>query len=1055
MFIAAATLPLIVGIVAAIAGLAIGYIVGSLPGAKYKKQLILAQQQLHALQDQRSDTVKRYESEPIDVVPTARPEPTPTPEPPREPEPQTKPAAESSEVGESNSESAASSAAADATLKSKLPPPKSGNKLPERRKKVREHEPAATQPTADAKAWAAQLEQYQLAYAQQFERAEQLQAQLSQLTDKGDVPKQVFVLQAQLTAEKDRVSQLEADLEAARQVQPIAATQPLVTPPAPAAEPEAPSDTQWQIRQLHQEQISLQMELDKQSDRIQELTAERDSAKDNSTKLSEQFHELRSILGQKEALVASLEREVTELRNRASTQPDSSEVAAKTSEDTALSVDSALEDSDASAPQDMPQPLIGAAAEDSSQFQAQIAELASNNQQLTQRLQQYQEAEQTWKARFQAMQQKLAEGAQQLQQLDAKYRESQQNVHQLATDLQFQSGDPSEITKYQEMLKKAGQQIELMKAELGKAAKAHTQLKQQLQTATENAIAPEQLEQLRQQLRETQEHSQALQQQVQQLTAEREQKETEYASLRQQFEQTAPSPDQVAEAERQRQQFEQTIQTLEAELQTVRQNLQTATEALESERSNQEQLRLQLEEAELRGGESQARLIKLEGDLQSATAASPAATNQATELEQENDDLRTKLEEIRLESQKLKNDLTALHEDKDRLVAQLQEAQGGQREVDNMRHQLSQVHIEKQSLWAQVQSLNSELQNWRESDREQQQIAQLLDTANEDKTILNERIQQLEAELDKLRSDQTKHGVPVAATADDADTPGVTPFVAAAAAAGIAAAATSSGDDDWQQQRSELESKLQAAENSLAEKQTEMQRLVETATDEANRLQAAEQKLVEADAAYAQLQDKHTRLANKAAELEQAVSEAQTSRGGSEFDSQTLEVLQNQVARLRQERSALQKKLAASSSEMVRPKPSGRPSRAARPADSNRKARVSSKKVARQSDPKAVRRRRVSGSTSTAGTKDDDELGRVYLSAPKAPDDLTQIKGIGKGYEEKLNRLGIYTFEQIQVWNKSIVAVVSQRLKVGDRIKEQKWVQQAKKLAKEKDKKQE
>ena len=76
------------------------------------------------------------------------------------------------------------------------------------------------------------------------------------------------------------------------------------------------------------------------------------------------------------------------------------------------------------------------------------------------------------------------------------------------------------------------------------------------------------------------------------------------------------------------------------------------------------------------------------------------------------------------------------------------------------------------------------------------------------------------------------------------------------------------------------------------------------------------------------------------------------------------------------------------------------------------------------------------------------------MAPPKNADDLTQIKGIGKGYEEKLNQLGIYTFEQIQTWNKSIVAVMSKRLKIGDRIKEQKWVQQAKKLAKEKVKRQ-
>lgn len=65
-------------------------------------------------------------------------------------------------------------------------------------------------------------------------------------------------------------------------------------------------------------------------------------------------------------------------------------------------------------------------------------------------------------------------------------------------------------------------------------------------------------------------------------------------------------------------------------------------------------------------------------------------------------------------------------------------------------------------------------------------------------------------------------------------------------------------------------------------------------------------------------------------------------------------------------------------------------------------------------------------------------------------DDLTQIVGIGKVFEGRLNKIGISTFKQIAAWGKEDAEALQDKLGLGDRINNEKWVKQAKALAKKK-----
>lgn len=66
---------------------------------------------------------------------------------------------------------------------------------------------------------------------------------------------------------------------------------------------------------------------------------------------------------------------------------------------------------------------------------------------------------------------------------------------------------------------------------------------------------------------------------------------------------------------------------------------------------------------------------------------------------------------------------------------------------------------------------------------------------------------------------------------------------------------------------------------------------------------------------------------------------------------------------------------------------------------------------------------------------------------PKGKDTLTNIEGIDKELEYKLNELGIYHFDQIAKWSSKNCHWVEEYLTLEDnQIKEQNWINQAKGL---------
>ena len=76
-------------------------------------------------------------------------------------------------------------------------------------------------------------------------------------------------------------------------------------------------------------------------------------------------------------------------------------------------------------------------------------------------------------------------------------------------------------------------------------------------------------------------------------------------------------------------------------------------------------------------------------------------------------------------------------------------------------------------------------------------------------------------------------------------------------------------------------------------------------------------------------------------------------------------------------------------------------------------------------------------------------------SSNKRPvkDDLTRIVGIGKVYQGRLRKIGVTSFEQIAAWTKKDADAIEDKLGFGERISNEKWIKQAKALARKKAKK--
>ena len=79
------------------------------------------------------------------------------------------------------------------------------------------------------------------------------------------------------------------------------------------------------------------------------------------------------------------------------------------------------------------------------------------------------------------------------------------------------------------------------------------------------------------------------------------------------------------------------------------------------------------------------------------------------------------------------------------------------------------------------------------------------------------------------------------------------------------------------------------------------------------------------------------------------------------------------------------------------------------------------------------------------------DFERIGTADPDEADDLQKIIGIGPYTEEKLNTIGIYTFEQISRFNESDIELITELIQFfPDRIKNDQWVSKAKMLSESK-----
>jgi predicted flap endonuclease-1-like 5' DNA nuclease len=84
-------------------------------------------------------------------------------------------------------------------------------------------------------------------------------------------------------------------------------------------------------------------------------------------------------------------------------------------------------------------------------------------------------------------------------------------------------------------------------------------------------------------------------------------------------------------------------------------------------------------------------------------------------------------------------------------------------------------------------------------------------------------------------------------------------------------------------------------------------------------------------------------------------------------------------------------------------------------------------------------------SVRSAAFRGDDSLAPP--SAPREPDDLKRIRGIGVLLERKLNAMGVTTYEQIANWTADDVSTVNTKLEFKGRIERENWIEQARILA--------
>lgn len=112
------------------------------------------------------------------------------------------------------------------------------------------------------------------------------------------------------------------------------------------------------------------------------------------------------------------------------------------------------------------------------------------------------------------------------------------------------------------------------------------------------------------------------------------------------------------------------------------------------------------------------------------------------------------------------------------------------------------------------------------------------------------------------------------------------------------------------------------------------------------------------------------------------------------------------------------------------------------------------KKKPQSLKPDAKPKAAVKASSKSGSTSDkvnQINFDRIGMASADQKDDLKEVKGIGPAIEEKLNALGIYTFDQIANFTPEDEHQVAEAIEFfPGRIERDEWVKQAKVLKQQK-----
>ena len=360
--------------------------------------------------------------------------------------------------------------------------------------------------------------------------------------------------------------------------------------------------------------------------------------------------------------------------------------------------------------------------------------------------------------------------------------------------------------------------------------------------------------------------------------------------------------------------------------------------------------------------------------------------------------------------------------------------------MDNLRAERDQAAAAAAESSAKIAELMSELHAIKSNKNEDSAKVQELEEQNREYRIsvaeLHASLNELEElKLERIREQETARGRLKEATKANAD------LVAEIEALKQAVANNSTPDGETavnaigpagQQELDELKKQLAQFKRERSEQQKRIALLQEEFDEIPENLKVGAKAVRDAKRLNAKVTSQEKKLQTRDDRLQELAVELGKLRAEAKL-------LRNELAEQQAVVRALNKGQPLVKSSASRTDQNGRPAKKVATKESEAK-----KTTKKRSKTKKLAAKKSQAPQRTTRSK------AKKLSTAKKVDDLKQITGVGPVLEKRLNEHGIFRFDQVKGWNKSTIEKIDDELGLGGRIQRDKWVAQAKKLAKKK-----